>query len=125
MLYVGKAQTLRSRVRQYWQQGRGSPAALRLEGAIDRVADVEYTVPAQCVPASTPRWFGSRSPARRSVTPDREVALPNGIDECVDARRGTAIVLLDHAGPAPGMSRLLRRAGYTHTLARRAVICER
>ena len=44
VLYVGKAQSLRSRVRQYWQQGRGGVAPLRIEGAIDRVADVEYTM---------------------------------------------------------------------------------
>jgi excinuclease ABC subunit C len=44
VLYVGKAQSLRNRVRQYWQQGRGSQAPLRIESAIDRVADVEYTM---------------------------------------------------------------------------------
>jgi excinuclease ABC subunit C len=44
VLYVGKAQSLRNRVRQYWQQSRGSAAPLRIESAIDRVADVEYTM---------------------------------------------------------------------------------
>jgi excinuclease ABC subunit C len=44
VLYVGKAQSLRSRVRQYWQAGRGSQAPLRIESALDRVADVEYTL---------------------------------------------------------------------------------
>ncbi|MEP7157866.1 MAG: GIY-YIG nuclease family protein, partial [Chloroflexota bacterium] len=44
VLYVGKAQSLRNRVRQYWQAGRGSAAPLRIESAIDRVADVEYTM---------------------------------------------------------------------------------
>ena len=44
VMYVGKAQSLRSRVRQYWQGGRGSAAPLRIEGAIERVADVEYTM---------------------------------------------------------------------------------
>ena len=44
VLYVGKAQSLRTRVRQYWQQSRGSQAPLRIESAIDRVADVEYTM---------------------------------------------------------------------------------
>ncbi|MEA2678133.1 MAG: excinuclease subunit [Chloroflexota bacterium] len=44
VLYVGKAQSLRNRVRQYWQAGRGSQAPLRIESAIDRVADVEYTM---------------------------------------------------------------------------------
>jgi excinuclease ABC subunit C len=44
VLYVGKAQSLRSRVRQYWQAGRSSQAPLRIEQAIDRVADVEYTM---------------------------------------------------------------------------------
>ena len=44
VLYVGKAQSLRTRVRQYWQQSRGLQAPLRIESAIDRVADVEYTM---------------------------------------------------------------------------------
>jgi excinuclease ABC subunit C len=44
VLYVGKAQSLRSRVRQYWQASRGSAQPLRIESAIDRVADVEYTL---------------------------------------------------------------------------------
>jgi excinuclease ABC subunit C len=43
VLYVGKAQSLRSRVRGYWQK-RGYGEPLRIESAIDRVADVEYTV---------------------------------------------------------------------------------
>jgi excinuclease ABC subunit C len=43
VLYVGKAQSLRNRVRQYWQKSRtGDP--LRIESAMDRVADVEYTL---------------------------------------------------------------------------------
>jgi excinuclease ABC subunit C len=45
VLYVGRAQNLRNRVRQYWQKGRRRPLqALRIEQAIDRVADIEYTV---------------------------------------------------------------------------------
>ncbi|CAN5751979.1 excinuclease ABC subunit UvrC [soil metagenome] len=43
VLYVGKAQSLRDRVRQYWQAGR-SQSPLRIESAIDRVADVEVTI---------------------------------------------------------------------------------
>jgi excinuclease ABC subunit C len=43
VLYVGKAQNLRNRVRQYWQAGR-SQAPLRIESAIDQVADVEVTL---------------------------------------------------------------------------------
>ena len=43
VLYVGKAQNLRSRVRQYWQKSRAAQP-LRIESAMDRVADVEYTV---------------------------------------------------------------------------------
>jgi hypothetical protein len=43
VLYVGRAQNLRNRVRQYWQKGRAAQP-LRIEQAIDRVADVEYTV---------------------------------------------------------------------------------
>jgi excinuclease ABC subunit C len=44
VLYVGRAKNLRNRVRQYWQKGRTSAQPLRIEQAIDRVADVEYTV---------------------------------------------------------------------------------
>src|SRR3954464_779906 len=44
VLYVGKAQSLRNRVRQYWQQSRGTQGPLRIELAMDRVADVEYTI---------------------------------------------------------------------------------
>ncbi len=43
VLYVGKAQSLRHRVRQYWQAGR-SQAPLRIESAIGQVADVEVTL---------------------------------------------------------------------------------
>ena len=43
VLYVGKAQSLRNRVRQYWQPGR-SATPLRIESAIDQVADVETTL---------------------------------------------------------------------------------
>src|SRR6478736_1991439 len=44
VLYVGKAQSLRNRVRSYWQANRGAQAPLRIESAMDRVADVEYTI---------------------------------------------------------------------------------
>ena len=45
VLYVGKAQSLRNRVRQYWQSSRGTAQApLRIEQAMDRVHDVEYTI---------------------------------------------------------------------------------
>src|SRR3954462_6635057 len=44
VLYVGKAQSLRNRVRQYWQQSRGAQGPLRIEYEMDRVADVEYTM---------------------------------------------------------------------------------
>ncbi|MEO6351301.1 MAG: excinuclease ABC subunit UvrC [Candidatus Limnocylindrales bacterium] len=43
VLYVGKAQSLRSRVRQYWQHSR-SAQPLRIESQMDRVHDVEYTL---------------------------------------------------------------------------------
>ncbi len=43
VLYVGKAQSLRNRVRQYWQASR-SAAPLRIESSIGQVADVEYTM---------------------------------------------------------------------------------
>ena len=43
VLYVGKAQSLRLRVRSYWQKRRPAEA-LRIESALDRVAEVEYTL---------------------------------------------------------------------------------
>ncbi len=45
VIYVGKAQSLRNRVRSYWQKGApvvGTGQVIR--SAIDRVADVEYTL---------------------------------------------------------------------------------
>jgi excinuclease ABC subunit C len=47
VLYVGKAQNLRSRVRSYWQKQapRGGPGDVhRIREVIDRVDDVEYTL---------------------------------------------------------------------------------
>jgi excinuclease ABC subunit C len=47
VLYVGKAQSLRHRVRSYWQKqaGRVGPGEVhRIREVIDRVADVEYTL---------------------------------------------------------------------------------
>jgi excinuclease ABC subunit C len=44
VLYVGKAQNLRARVRQYWQAARSTQQPLRIESAIHRVADVEHTL---------------------------------------------------------------------------------
>jgi excinuclease ABC subunit C len=46
VLYVGKAQSLRSRVRSYWQKQApgGYGDVHRIREVIDRVADVEYTM---------------------------------------------------------------------------------
>jgi excinuclease ABC subunit C len=46
VLYVGKAQSLRNRVRSYWQKHvpRSSADVQRIRSVIDRVADVEYTL---------------------------------------------------------------------------------
>ncbi|MBX3029071.1 MAG: excinuclease ABC subunit UvrC [Chloroflexi bacterium] len=45
VLYVGKAQSLRNRTRQYWQAGRGGTTPpLRIESAIDKVTDLEWTL---------------------------------------------------------------------------------
>ena len=46
VLYVGKAQSLRSRVRSYWQKQatvRGPGDLLRIRAVIDKVADLEVT----------------------------------------------------------------------------------
>ncbi|MBI2776762.1 MAG: excinuclease ABC subunit UvrC [Chloroflexi bacterium] len=43
VIYVGKAQSLRSRVRSYWQ--KDSPAEVhRIKSVIDKVVDLEYTL---------------------------------------------------------------------------------
>src|SRR4029079_12215703 len=47
VLYVGKAQSLRSRVRSYWQKQaprRAMADAHRIREVIDRISDVEYTL---------------------------------------------------------------------------------
>jgi excinuclease ABC subunit C len=44
VLYVGKAQSLRNRVRSYWQKQSPYGEAHRIRTVIDRVADVEYTL---------------------------------------------------------------------------------
>ncbi len=45
VLYVGKAQSLRHRVRSYWQKGPiFGPDGQRIRAAIDKVVDVEYTL---------------------------------------------------------------------------------
>ncbi len=47
VLYVGKAQNLRARVRSYWQKqgtGGGLGEVHRIREAIERVADLEYTL---------------------------------------------------------------------------------
>jgi excinuclease ABC subunit C len=47
VVYVGKAQSLRHRVRSYWQKGSGrvGPGEVhRIREVIDRVADVDYTL---------------------------------------------------------------------------------
>src|SRR5687767_12147435 len=43
VLYVGKAQSLRSRVRSYWQKQAPGGEIHRIRSVIDRVADVEVT----------------------------------------------------------------------------------
>ena len=44
VLYVGKAQNLRTRVRSYWQKQAVGGEVHRIRSVIDRVADVEYTL---------------------------------------------------------------------------------
>jgi excinuclease ABC subunit C len=45
VLYVGKAQSLRNRVRSYWQKGPApGPDTQRIRTVIDKVVDVEYTL---------------------------------------------------------------------------------
>jgi excinuclease ABC subunit C len=44
VVYVGKAQSLRHRVRSYWQKTSGPLEGHRIRAVIDRIADVEYTM---------------------------------------------------------------------------------
>jgi len=44
VIYVGKAQSLRSRVRSYWQREAPGPAQQIVRSVIDKIADVEYTL---------------------------------------------------------------------------------
>jgi excinuclease ABC subunit C len=44
VIYVGKAQSLRSRVRSYWQNQTGGGESQLIRSVIDRIADVEYTM---------------------------------------------------------------------------------
>jgi excinuclease ABC subunit C len=44
VVYVGKAQSLRSRVRSYWQKATPAGEVHRIRSVIDRITDVEYTI---------------------------------------------------------------------------------
>src|SRR5512141_1011671 len=44
VVYVGKAQSLRSRVRSYWQKETPGPEVHRIRQVIDRVVEVDYTL---------------------------------------------------------------------------------
>jgi excinuclease ABC subunit C len=45
VVYVGKAQSLRNRVRSYWQKQAIAPLeGHRIRNVVDRIADVEYTI---------------------------------------------------------------------------------
>jgi excinuclease ABC subunit C len=44
VIYVGKAQSLRNRVRSYWQKQSGGADFHLIRSVIDRIADVEYTM---------------------------------------------------------------------------------
>jgi len=44
VIYVGKAQSLRNRVRSYWQKQAIGPEGQLIRSVIDKVADLEYTL---------------------------------------------------------------------------------
>jgi excinuclease ABC subunit C len=44
VIYVGKAQSLRNRVRSYWQKQTGGAESQLIRSVIDRIADVDYTL---------------------------------------------------------------------------------
>ena len=44
VIYVGKAQSLRNRVRSYWQKQTGGGESQLIRSVIDKIVDVEYTM---------------------------------------------------------------------------------
>jgi excinuclease ABC subunit C len=44
VVYVGKAQSLRNRVRSYWQKQTGGGESQLIRSVIDKIADLEYTM---------------------------------------------------------------------------------
>ena len=44
VIYVGKAQSLRNRIRSYWQKQSFGPEGQLIRSVIDKVADLEYTM---------------------------------------------------------------------------------
>ncbi len=44
VVYVGKAQSLRSRVRSYWQKQSGPMEGHRIRAVVDRITEVDYTI---------------------------------------------------------------------------------
>jgi excinuclease ABC subunit C len=44
VIYVGKAQSLRNRVRSYWQKQTGGGESQLIRSVIERIADLEYTM---------------------------------------------------------------------------------
>ncbi len=44
VVYVGKAQSLRNRVRSYWQKQSGPMEGHRIRSVVDQIVDVDYTI---------------------------------------------------------------------------------
>ena len=44
VIYIGKAQSLRNRVRSYWQKQTGGGESQLIRSVIDKIADLEYTM---------------------------------------------------------------------------------
>jgi len=44
VVYVGKAQSLRNRVRSYWQKQSGPMEGHRIRSVVDRITEVDYTI---------------------------------------------------------------------------------
>ena len=44
VIYVGKAQSLRNRVRSYWQKQTGGGESQLIRSVIEKIADLEYTM---------------------------------------------------------------------------------
>ena len=63
VIYVGKAQSLRSRVRSYWQKGTTAGQIHLIREVIDKVAELDYTITDSDSEALPPRSQPHQAPS--------------------------------------------------------------